>query len=83
MATGTYELIVPIAGLRLEQTEVANPRPSVEKIVLETQDDVRMTAVFHLTDVFTEEEADNVTRDILSSIIDRLAFDLDLGIGEP
>jgi hypothetical protein len=51
--------------------------------VLETQDDKRMTVVFHLTDVFTEEEADAVTRDVLSSIINRLAFELNLSIGEP
>jgi hypothetical protein len=57
MATGTYEFIVPVARLRLEQTEVANPHPSVEKILIETRDDERMTVVFHLTDVFTETEA--------------------------
>jgi hypothetical protein len=83
MATGTYEFIVPVAGLRLEQTEVANPHPSVEKIVIETQGDKQMTAVFHLTNVFTETEANAVTRDILASIINRLAFELDLSIGEP
>jgi hypothetical protein len=83
MATGTYEFIVPVARLRLEQTEVANPHPSVEKILIETRDDERMTVVFHLTDVFTETEADAVTTDILASIINRLAFELDLSIGEP
>ena len=51
--------------------------------MLQTQDDKRMTVVFHLTDVFTEEEADAVTRDILSSIINRLALELNLSIGEP
>lgn len=83
MATGTYEFIVPVAGLRLEQTKVANLHPSVEKIVVETQDDEQMAVIFHLTNVFTEAEANAVTRDILASIINRLAFELDLSIGEP
>ena len=60
MATGTYAFTVPVAGLRLEQTEVANSHPSVEKIVIETQDDERMSVVFHLTDIFTETEADAI-----------------------
>jgi hypothetical protein len=83
MATGTYEFIVPVAGLRLEQTKVANLHTSVEKIVVETQDDEQMAVIFHLTNVFTEAEANAVTRDILASIINRLAFELDLSIGEP
>lgn len=83
MATGTYEFTVPVAGLRLEQTEVANSHPSVEKIVIETQDDERMSVVFHLIDIFTETEADAITRGILDSITNRLAFELDLSIGEP
>lgn len=83
MATGTYEFIVPVAGLRLEQTKVANLHPSVEKIVVETQDDEQMAVIFHLTNVFTEAEANAVTRDVLASIINRLAFELDLSIGEP
>ncbi len=62
MATGTYEFTVPVAGLRLEQTEVANSHPSVEKIVIETQDDERMSIVFHLTDIFTETEVDAITK---------------------
>jgi len=83
MVTGTYEFIVPVSGLRLEQIGIAYPHPSVEKIVLDTHDEKQITVVFHLTDVFTEEVADAVARDILASIINRLAFELDLSIGEP
>ncbi len=83
MATGTYELIVPVAGLRLERTEVANLHPRVEKIVIETQDDERMIVVFHLIDVFTDADADAITTSVLASIINRLAFELNLSIGEP
>jgi hypothetical protein len=42
-----------------------------------------MSVVFHLIDIFTETEAHAITWGILDSITNRLAFELDLSIGQP
>jgi hypothetical protein len=83
MATGTVTFAAPATGLQLESIEVSSPLPEVEKINVETQQDGLLEIRFHLIDVFDPEDAENITRPVLRSIIDRLAFEVDVGIGDP
>lgn len=83
MATGNMTFMVPVSELQLEETELATSHPNVEKILLESEDKERLIVNFHLTHVFSEEDALAVTRDILESIINRLAFEFDLSIEQP
>ncbi len=83
MATGTIEFAVPVVGLRLEQIEVSNWHPAVEKVVLETQDGERLRIVFHLINVFTFEDAEAIADGILPSIVNRLAFYRNTRVGDP
>ncbi len=62
MATGTIEYAAPITGLRFKSIEISNPQPAVEKIVLETQDEERVRIVFHLVDIFSFEDAENICK---------------------
>jgi hypothetical protein len=74
MANGTITFAVPVPRLRLEQTEIAGSHPKIEKIIIEAEKDKRLMIVFHLTDVFSEEDAVAISKDKLDSIINRLAF---------
>jgi len=69
MATGTIEFVAPIAGVRFEPIEVSNQHPAVEKIVVEARDNEKLNIVLHLTDVFDLEEAADIAKEILPSII--------------
>jgi hypothetical protein len=82
-ATGIVEYVAPVAGVRFAAIEVSNSHPAVEKIVVETQGSEQINVVFHLTDVFTDTEANVIAGDILASILNRLAFELDVSIGQP
>jgi hypothetical protein len=83
MATGTITFMAPATGLQLESVEVSNSLPTAEKITVETQEGDWIKIVFHLTDVFAIEDAEDIAKPIVVSIIDRLAFELDVSIGEP
>lgn len=83
MATGTVEYIAPVAGVRFAPIEVSSSHPAVDKIVVETQGSDQIKFVFHLTDVFTDTDANDIAGDILDSIINRLAIELDRSIGQP
>ncbi len=82
MATGSVEYSAPIASVRFAPIEVPNPHPSVEKFVVEA-DSEQLKVVLHLVDVFTDANANAIAVDILASIINRLAFELNVSIGEP
>ncbi len=82
MATGSIEYSAPIASVRFAPIEVPNPQPAVRKIVVEADSD-QLKVAFHLTDVFTEVDANTIAGEALSSIIDHLAFELNVSIGEP
>jgi hypothetical protein len=83
MATGTVRYVAPVTGLQLDSVEVSYSLPTVEKVTLETQEDDWITIVFHFTNVFAVEDAEDIAKPILNSLIDRLAFELDVSIGEP
>jgi hypothetical protein len=83
MATGNIEFAAPISGLRFEPIELSDPRAAVEKIVLKAQDDEQLYITFHLTNIFDIDEAIAITKQILPSIINRLAFHRSIAIGEP
>jgi hypothetical protein len=88
MATGTVAYIAPVAGVRFAPIEVSDPHPKVEKaekienIIIETQGSEQIRVVFHLIDVFTDTEANDIAGDLLDSIFDRLAFEFDRSIGQ-
>jgi len=83
MATGTVTYAAPVASVRFGPIEVSNSHPAVEKVIIETQDSEQIQVVFHLLDVFTETEANAIAGNIVASIINRLTFELDRGIGQP
>jgi hypothetical protein len=92
MPTGTIGYAAPITGVRFkprfQPTEITNLDPSVEKIVLEVENDERLNdellkITFHLIDVFTSEDAQSIAEPILPSIVNRLAFYRDIPVGEP
>ena len=83
MATGTITFMAPATGLQLESVEFSNSLPTVEKITVETQVDDSIKIDFHLIDVFAIEDAEDIAKPIVVSIIDRLAFELDVSIGDP
>jgi len=81
MATGHIEYSAPIASVRFTPIEVPNPHPAVEKVVVEA-DSEQLTVAFHLVDVFTDADANAIVGDLLASIVNRLAFELNVSIGE-
>jgi hypothetical protein len=83
MATGTVTYAAPVAGVRFKPIEVPSSHPAVEKVIVETEDSERIQVVFHLLDVFTETEANAIAGDIVASITNRLAFELNRGVGQP
>jgi hypothetical protein len=83
MATGSVTYVAPVESVRFASLEVSNPHPAVEKILVESEDSERIQVVFHLRDVFTETEANAIAEDIVASIINRLAFELNRGICQP
>jgi hypothetical protein len=83
MATGTITYAASVESVRFAPIEVSNPHPAVEKIIVETKDSEQIQVVFHLTDVFTDTEADAIAGSIVASLTNRLAFELDRGIGHP
>jgi hypothetical protein len=83
VATGTVTYAAPVASVRFAPIEVSDPHQAVEKIIVEAPDRERIQVVFHLLDVFTETQANNIAGDIVASITNRLAFELNRGIGQP
>jgi hypothetical protein len=83
MATGTATYVAPVSSVRFKPIEVSSSHPAVEKIIVEAQNSERIQVVFHLLDVFTETEAKAIAGDIVASITNRLAFELNRGIGQP
>jgi hypothetical protein len=83
MATGTVTYVAPVASVRFASIEVSSPHPAVEKVIVETEDSERIQVVFHLLDVFTETEAKAIAGNIVASITNRLAFELNRGISQP
>jgi hypothetical protein len=87
MPTGTIEYAASITGVRFKPkfkpTEFTYPHPSVEKIVLEVENDERLKITFHLIDVFALEDAQSIAENILPSIVNRLAFYRNIPVGEP
>jgi hypothetical protein len=82
VASGTVTYVAPVASVRFAPIEVSSSHPAVEKIIVETQGSEQIQVVFHLLDVFTETEAIAIAGNIVASITDRLAFELDRGIGQ-
>jgi hypothetical protein len=84
MASGTITYIAPIESVRLlAPIKVSHPHWKVEKIVVETQGSEQIKVVFHLTDVFTDTDAKDIAKNILDSVLARIAFELDRSIGHP
>jgi hypothetical protein len=83
MPTGTISYVASLAGARFEALIVASPHLSVEKIVLELENDEQLKITFHLIDVFTEEEAKAIANNLFPSILNRLALYRDIPIGDP
>jgi hypothetical protein len=83
MATGTVTFMAPVTGLQLDSIEISYSLPTVEKLSLETQEGGWIKIDFHLSNMFAIEDAEDIAKPILRSIIDRLAFELDVSIGEP
>lgn len=86
MADGNMTFIVPVSGLKLEKTEVSNQHPNVEKILLESaerEEEDLLIIAFQLTNVFSEEDALTITKTILESIVNYLAFEFDLSFEQP
>ena len=83
MATGTITFMAPATGLQLESVEFSNSLPTIEKVTVETQEGDSIKIDFHLNDVFAIEDAEDIAKSIVVSIIDRLAFELDVSIGDP
>ena len=82
MATGIIEFAAPISGIRFEPIEITNLHSAVENIILEAQADEQMTIVVRLTNTFDFEQARDIGKEILPTIVDRLAFYRDVSIGE-
>jgi|SRR5215203_5100626 len=82
MATGIVKFAAPIAGLQFRPTEVSNPHPAVEKIVLEAQDEWINIEV-HLADIFNFEDEEGIANSLLPPIVNRLAFYCNVPVGEP
>ncbi len=83
MATGTVEYVAPVESVRLlAPIEISHPHRKVEKIVVDTQGSEQIRVVFHLIDVFTDTEANDIAGDLLNSIFDRLVFELDRSISQ-
>jgi len=82
MAIGTVDFLAPIKGLELDELKIDNPHPSIDKILVKTQDTDLLSIQFHLIDIFSKSEAKKVIGNFAELIINRLSFEFACPIGE-
>lgn len=83
MAAGTVSFTARVVGLELQPIDISHSHQAIDRITVETRDNEWVEVVMHLIDVFTVEEAEAITTPIIGSITNRLAYELDISIGEP
>lgn len=83
MIIGTAEFAVEVQGIQLPQIEVPSQEPKIRDIKLERSGQAPLTAQFSLIDVFNADEAKDIIRPVLESILNRLALEFDISVGEP
>lgn len=83
MPRGTAEFTVEVSGFQLPKLEILPPQPKIARITLERTGNAPLKVICELLDVVEADDAKNILRPVLESILDQLAFDLDASIGEP
>ena len=84
MKTGTVSYSASISGVLIKETiEIGVGDEKLEKIEIKTESESRLTATFHLKDVFTDKEAISLTQNIVYVLVNRLAYKLSCQVGEP
>lgn len=83
MATSTVNYYALSSGLELDEIELSNPYPRIEKIAIKTENLDRISVIFTLSDVRTKNEAGRICREQLNVLLDRLAIEFDIPIEEP
>jgi len=83
MTTGTINYYALSSGLELDEIEVSNAHPKVEKITIKTENSDRISIIFTLSNVYSSEEAGSIGNEIVNVLLDRLAIEFDIPIEEP
>jgi hypothetical protein len=82
MSIGTAKFAVEVQGIQLPEIEVSSQESKIREIKLERIDHAPLKAEFSLIDVFDADEAKAIVRPVLESILNCLALEFDISIGE-
>lgn len=83
MTTGTINYYALSSGLELDEFEVSNAHPKVEKISIKTEHSDRISITFTLCNVYNSNEAGSIGNELVNVLLDRLALEFDIPIEEP
>jgi len=83
MPTGTISYYALSNGLELDEIEVSNAYPKVEKIKIKSENLDRISIIITLSGVYSSKEAASIGNEIVNIILDRLSIEFNISIEEP
>lgn len=83
MNEGSITYGAQIQGLNLESIEIQGFQPSIDKIVIKTENETRIIITFYIKDIFKQDDAILLTHDYVALLINRISFEFGSQIGEP
>lgn len=83
MTTGTISYYALLNGLELDEIELSNAHPKIDKIKIKTENSDRISIIITLSGVYSSKEAGSIGSEIVNIILDRLSIEFDIPIEEP
>lgn len=83
MASGTATCFAPISALVLDPIELPSRHKCVTKYAVETVRDNRLQVKYYFRDVDSRERVESVVAETIHEILDKIAFQFQVTIGEP
>ena len=83
MATGTISYYALSSGLELDEIKISNANSKIQDIIIKTEYSDRISITLTLINVFSSKEAGTICEDIVNVLLDKLAIEFNIPIGEP